>query len=65
MDNIPVLEKRNFSENIYSDMKVLLVDNLLNLTEEYLENEYIKLKNKSNEKLKPEYWTTLILKKTK
>lgn len=60
LDVVPIVEKNNFSNSIYNDMDVLLVDSLKDVDYELLDS-YVKKHNK--EKLTQEYWTKKILNK--
>lgn len=64
--SIPIIMRNNFTNNIYSDMPVLLIDNINNVNENML-NDYLKneLNNKNIEKLSCEYWKTQIYKDVK
>lgn len=50
---IPIIEKSNFTNQMFSDMPVLLVDSYTDINEELLFNYK---KSGSLDKLKPEYW---------
>lgn len=64
--SIPIIMRNNFTNNIYSDMPVLLIDNINDVNENML-NDYLKngLNNKNIEKLSCEYWKTQIYKDVK
>jgi hypothetical protein len=56
---IPIIEKSNFTNQMFSDMPVLLVDSYTDINEELLFNYK---KSGSLDKLKPEYWLDKIKK---
>jgi hypothetical protein len=64
--SIPIIKRNNFTESIYSDMPVLLIDDIKDVNEkmlnDYLDNEY---KNRSLDKLSCEYWKKEIYKDVK
>ena len=64
--SIPIITRNNFTESVYSDMPVLLIDNVSEVNEEmlkeYLKNDY---KNRSLDKLSCDYWKKEISKDVK
>jgi hypothetical protein len=59
--SIPIMTRNNFTKTVYSDMPVLLIDNVADVNEQmlqdYLNNEHA---SKSLDKLDGEYWKNLI-----
>lgn len=64
--SIPIMKRNNFTESVYSDMPVLLIDDIREIDEkmlnEYLENEY---ENRKLDKLSCEYYKKIIKKDVK
>ena len=56
---IPIIQRSNFTIQMFSDLNVILIDNISEITEEKL-NEYNPKTN--NEKLDTNYWETIIKK---
>lgn len=64
LDTIPIVESSPI-DNLFSELPVLIVDNLLQIDEEYLKKELIKFSNQlfKKEKVFFQYWKNLILTK--
>jgi len=59
---VPIIQRSNFTENIFGDMNVILVDSYLDITKELLDNYESKF---NVEKLSTEYWEDIIKKDIK
>jgi hypothetical protein len=61
---IPIVLRTNHMDSIYNDLPVLIVDDLNEISEEFLENEFKKLmqnvKNYNFNKLTSSYWIDFI-----
>jgi hypothetical protein len=62
MNSIPV-EKRNINNQFYTDLPICFVDDWEEITEEFLNNEYCRIKNTqwNMDKLTFTYWKEKIL----
>lgn len=62
METIPI-EKRNINNQFYTDLPICFVDDWKEITEDFLENEYIRIKQFiwNMKKLSFEYWKNKIL----
>jgi hypothetical protein len=62
LNTIPVIQKSNFTNDIFSDLPVVLVDHYEQITEELLNNFLKKEKKYNLDKLYGEYWEKIIRK---
>ena len=63
LNTIPI-EKRNINNSFYTDLPICFVDSWEEITEEFLNKEYLRIKNTewNINKLKMEFWKNKILK---
>lgn len=61
---VPIIQRSNFTENIYGDMNVILIDDISKINMDYLNNIETN-KEISDIKLSTEYWKNKILKYVK
>lgn len=53
---IPVIINSQFSKNVYSNNKVLIVDDFDELTEDFLENKYLQIQDQCNTRIFKQDW---------
>jgi hypothetical protein len=53
---IPVIINSQFSKNVYSNNKVLIVDDFDELTEDFLENRYLQIQDQCNTRVFKQDW---------